>query len=86
MVTSSPPSRVEGNTYLYPVKARDPDNDPVTFVLKTGPQGMMIDKNSGLVRWEIRKENKGTHSVEIEASDSDGARSLQRYTLTVDFK
>ena len=86
VITSSPPSRVEGSTYLYPVKARDPDDDPVTFVLKTGPQGMTIDKNSGLVRWDIRKENKGTHTVEIEASDSDGARSLQRYTLTVDFK
>ena len=47
---------------------------------------MTIDKEAGLIRWEIRKEDKGTHPIEIEASDNEGAKSVQRYTLTVDFK
>lgn len=86
IIVSSPPTSVEKSTYLYQVKANDPDNDPVTFVLKSGPKGMEIDKNTGLIRWEIRKEDKGTHQIEIEASDNDGARSTQRYVLTVDFR
>lgn len=86
VIVSSPPTSIEGSKYLYQVKANDPDNDPVTFVLKSGPKGMEIDKNTGLIRWEIRKEDKGSHQVEIEASDNEGAKSTQRYVLTVEFR
>jgi hypothetical protein len=86
MITSSPPNSVEGMTYLYQVKADDPDNDPITFTLKSAPKGMEIEKETGLIRWVIRKEDRGTHAIEIEASDGEGGRSLQRYTLTVELK
>jgi len=86
VIVSSPPTSIEGSKYLYQVKANDPDNDPITFVLKSGPKGMEIDKNTGLIRWEIRNEDKGAHQVEIEASDNEGAKSTQRYLLTVEFK
>jgi hypothetical protein len=86
MITSSPPTSVKETTYEYLVKANDPDQDPIVFTLKSGPKGMAIDKDKGIIRWEIRKEDKGTHSIEIEASDSEGAKSTQRFTLTVDFK
>ena len=85
-IISSPPTSVEKMTYVYQVKANDADNDPITFTLKSAPRGMGIDKKTGLIKWEIRKEDKGTYPVEIEVSDSEGARSTQRCTLTVDFK
>jgi hypothetical protein len=47
---------------------------------------MEINKETGLIRWNIQKEDKGSHPVEIEVSDKDGAKSLQRYVLAVDFK
>ena len=47
---------------------------------------MEMDKNTGLIRWEIRREDKGSHSVEIEVSDDAGAKSIQRYMMTVDYK
>jgi hypothetical protein len=86
LIVSAPPTSVEKMTYLYQVRANDPDNDPITFTLKSGPKGMEMDKEIGLLRWEIRKEDKGSHSVEIEISDDAGAKSTQRYTLLVDFK
>jgi len=86
LIISSPPTSVEKSTYIYQVKANDPDNDPITFTLKSGPKGMEMDKNTGLIRWEIRREDKGSHSVEIEVFDNEGARSIQRYTLTVEFR
>jgi hypothetical protein len=86
IILSSPPTSVEKATYIYQVKANDPDNDPITFTLKSGPKGMEMDKKTGLIRWEIRNEDKGSHSVEIEVSDDAGAKSIQRYTLIVDFK
>ncbi len=86
VILSSPPTSVEKTTYLYQVRADDPDNDPLTYTLKSGPKGMEMDKKTGLIRWEIRKEDKGNHSVEIEVSDEAGAKSIQRYSLTINFK
>jgi hypothetical protein len=86
LVVSSPPTSVEKTTYIYQVQAKDTDNDPLTFNLKSGPKGMKMDKETGLIRWEIQKTDKGSHSVEIEVSDDAGAKSIQRYTLTIDFK
>jgi hypothetical protein len=86
LIASSPPTSVEKSAYIYQVRANDPDNDPIIFTMKSGPKGMEMDKNTGLIRWEIRREDKGSHSVEIEVSDNEGARSIQRYTLTVEFR
>ncbi len=86
VVTSSPSTSVSEKTYRYQVTATDPDHDPITFTLKSGPKGMIIDKNTGLLQWEIKKEGKGTHPIEIEALDNEGAKSIQRFTLTVDFR
>jgi hypothetical protein len=86
IITSSPPNKTNGNIYTYQVTANDPDNDPVIFALKTSPKGMGIDKETGLIRWEIRKEDQGTQSIEVQASDGGGSKSYQRYTLSVEVK
>jgi hypothetical protein len=86
LILSSPPTSIEKTTYIYQVRVNDPDNDPFTFTLKSGPKGMEMDKNTGLIKWEIRKKDIGTHSIEIEVSDDAGAKSTQRYTLTIDFR
>ncbi len=86
MIISSPPDKADGNIYTYQVKTDNPDNDPIIFSLKTGPKGMEINGETGLIRWEIRKGDQGTQSIEIEASDSEGAKSFQRYALSVEFR
>lgn len=86
VIVSSPPFSAEGTKYQYPVKAMDPDNDPMTFNLKSGPKGMKIDEKTGFVHWEIQKEDKGTHSIEIEVSDNEGAKSLQRFGLVIEVR
>jgi hypothetical protein len=86
VISSSPPTSVEKMTYIYQVKANDPDQDPLTFRLKNGPKKMEIEKDTGLIRWEIKREDKGIHFVEIEVSDDRGAKDVQQYTLTVDFQ
>lgn len=86
IIVSSPPESIKDSKYIYQVKADDPDHDPVMFVLKSGPKGMEIDQKTGLLRWDIRKEDKGAHQIEIEALDSEGAKSIQRYVLRVDYK
>jgi len=85
-IISSPPNSIEGTNYVYQVKASDPDNDPVTFTLKSGPKGMKIDPKSGLLQWQIHKEDQGTHSIEIEVSDHEGAKSSQQYSLAIEVR
>ena len=92
LITNSPPiivstpDKADGNIYTYQVKANDADNDPITFRLKTAPKGMEIDKETGLIRWEMHKEDQGAQLIEIEASDSQGAKSVQRFTLTTNVR
>ena len=84
VIISSPPTSVKESDYIYQVKAYDPDNDPVSFALKSGPKGMEIDKDTGLIRWTVQSQDRGTHSIEIEASDKEGAKSFQRFSLNVE--
>jgi len=86
MIVSSPPAAVDGTTYTYQVKVNDPDKDPVSFTLKSRPRGMKIDQQTGLIQWEIKKEDQGTHSIEIEVSDSEGGKGVQRYTLAIEVR
>ena len=83
VIVSSPSNKADGNIYTYQVKASDPDNDPIIFALKTAPKGMKIDKGTGFIRWEIQKGDQGTPLIEIEVSDSEGAKSFQKYTLSI---
>ncbi len=85
-ITSSPSTSVQANEYIYQVKAIDPDNDPITFALKSAPKGMEINKDTGLIRWSFRSQDSGTHPVEIEAFDKDGAKCFQRFVLSVEFR
>jgi hypothetical protein len=87
-IVSSPPTptHLSGNIYAYQVKAEDLDNDPIIFTLRTSPKGMTINKETGLIQWEVSKGDRGDHLIEIEATDPDGAKSLQRYTLTIEFR
>jgi len=86
LIVSSPPTRTEGSKYSYQVKANDPDNDPIGFGLKSYPKGMEIDQKTGVILWEVKNGDKGSHSIEIEASDPEGAKSFQRFTLAVDIR
>ena len=47
---------------------------------------MAVGKETGFIQWEIRNEHKGNQKIEIEVTDNEGAKSLQRYVLIVDFK
>jgi hypothetical protein len=84
VIVSSRSNKMDGNIYTTQVQANDPDDDPIIFTLKSAPKGMEINKETGLIRWEIHKGDQGTQLIEIEASDSEGAKCIQTYTLSVD--
>jgi translation initiation factor IF-1 len=84
-ITSSPKAqRLKSTLYRYQAMAEDPDGDPITFSLSTSsPQGMTIDPQTGLVQWRIGRNDAGTHTIEIIATDGDEGRCTQKYNLTI---
>ncbi len=86
MIVSSPPTSVKGNDYIYQIQAYDPDNDPISFSLKSAPRGMEIDKETGLIRWNIQRNDRGSHSIEVEVADQEGARAVQRFVFNLEIK
>lgn len=69
--------------YRYQVTAEDPDNDKLEFFLITSPAGMMIDAESGLIKWVTTSVDVGVHPIEIEVRDGKGGVDRQSYNLTV---
>ena len=47
--------------YGYSASATDPDGDPVTFALDTGPTGVSIDGATGAVAWSPTPADIGRH-------------------------
>jgi RHS repeat-associated protein len=55
-----------GQTYLYPVRALDPDGSPVTLSLVAPPAGMTLSAD-GVVRWVPAAP--GAYTVQVKVSD-----------------
>jgi hypothetical protein len=81
--TSTPPTAFKGTIYTYHAVAVDPDGDSITYSLGSAPRGMTIDAKTGMITWQLKPEDIGTHMIEITAQDPDGAVTTQRYSLTI---
>ncbi len=88
-IKNSPPKVVEnkkaafdGKLLTYQVKATDPDGDELSYALEDAPQGMVIDKSTGIVKWTVPKEMQGKQSIKVKISDGHGGETL--YTLNAD--
>lgn len=79
---STPPLTFNGTTYVYDVKANDPDGDTLSYALLSAPPGMTINSNTGRLEWQV-KGSTGSYLIEIEAKNSQGLSTTQKYTLNV---
>src|SRR3989338_3953428 len=58
-----------GQTYVYDVSATDPDNDPISYSLISGPTGPTINTSSGLILWTPTELQTNFSNVVIAVSD-----------------
>ncbi|MBE9010916.1 hypothetical protein IQ250_11925 [Pseudanabaenaceae cyanobacterium LEGE 13415] len=71
-----------GKPYTYQIQANDPDaGDTLTYQLLSGPTGVQIDAQTGILSWETPRI--GTYSIVVGAVDRQGLGSAQGFTLTV---
>ncbi|MBI1249378.1 tandem-95 repeat protein [bacterium] len=82
---TSPPVRrfIPGELYQYASSAVDPEGSPLRYELVGGPQGIVIDPVSGLVRWIPGSSQLGEQTVTIAAIDPLGARTEQTFSILV---
>ena len=72
-------------TYEYDVNAIDPDDDVLTYSLVDGefPDGMVINPDSGVIRWGPTLDQVGEHDVLVRVEDGRGGVAEQAYTVVV---
>ena len=71
----------EGTIYTYDVEATDPNGDTLTYSLTTGPTGMTINSNTGVISWTPAAA--GSFEVTVEVSDGSKSKT-QSFTIIVD--
>jgi large repetitive protein len=88
-ITSHPIVYAEGNTlYQYQVTVSDTSNTPDSYSLLSGPAGMSINANTGLLTWTAPAPTNQTSDVEtvtLAVSNLTGGQATQTYTLTVPY-
>jgi hypothetical protein len=72
-----------GHAYAYDATASDPDNDPLTFSLLSGPSGMTVDASTGAVTWSPASRDVGNAAVALKVNDGHGGSAEQDFTLSV---
>ena len=77
-----PPTPV-GEMFRHEMTAIDPagDNDPLSFTLVSGPDGMTVTRD-GLLRWTPTRTQRGmTFDCEVQVDDSDGGTGSQEFQV-----
>ncbi|MBI4685726.1 MAG: hypothetical protein HY755_11060 [Nitrospirae bacterium] len=83
ITSSASESRFGNQQFIYHLKAVDPENDPLTFSLKTAPQGMEIDPSTGMIQWRAPSGYKGKVQVTAHVSDGNGGEALQSFVFEI---
>ena len=84
-IISSPLQQAsEGRLYSYLVRASDPDRaDTLEYSLRAGPRGMLINSQTGWLRWMPGNQDVGRAEVTVQVRDSLGATHSQTFTIAV---
>ncbi len=76
---------VVGNPYSYQVVVEDDGKTELTFSLTVAPEGMEINRGTGLINWTPTAEQMGEYEVGIVVRDG-WYMDTQNYSLTVSTK
>ncbi|MGA1870432.1 MAG: putative Ig domain-containing protein [bacterium] len=82
-VTEPITTATEDELYEYESHAIDPDEDPLTYILHTFPEGMEIDGGTGRITWTPGFNQSGSHEVVLAVADDSGGEGTQGFTIEV---
>lgn len=81
---TTPPLNFLSERYFYQTRAVDPDGDKILYSLDNPPQGMTIDRRTGLLDWPLDGVPAGLYRVNIVVEDTEGQKNFQEYALTME--
>jgi len=82
--TSQPlTAALEQHFYYYGAVAVDPEADPISYAVDSGPGGLVIDATSGLLSWTPTASQIGLHPVQLRATDARGGFTTQAFLIEV---
>ena len=83
MISTPSPSVIAGEVYTHQAAATDPDGDPIAWALVDGPDGAVIDAETGLLTWPTANEQIGSHTLVIQVIDPYGAGQVVEFPVEV---
>lgn len=72
-----------GKSYSTIAQAVDVDGDALVYRLVSGPVGMTIESDSGVIAWIPTAQQLGSQPVVVQVADASGAAVEQAFTLFV---
>jgi hypothetical protein len=70
--------------FIHSVQVTDPDTgDELNFSLVQGPAEMIIDPNTGEIRWTPQEADLGEHTIIVKVTDGRGGSDTQTFKLYV---
>jgi len=75
--------KFDGSVYSYQARATDPDGDPLSYSLKASPRGMTINRDNGMIQWNVPPDYKGKANIIVAVTDGQGGEILQSFTLEI---
>lgn len=84
-IVSQPLSGIEGGVFRYTIRAKS--SEPAAqlrYELLSGPDGMTVGEESGLVSWRPERAQTGSFEVEVAAMDQWGSGSAQSFEISVE--
>jgi hypothetical protein len=82
-ISESKEPKYEGETFTAQINASDPDGDTLLYELLSGPEGMIIDRNSGMIKWPLKGNNGGDYPVKVKITDGHGGETTYQLTTTI---
>ncbi|MAE66546.1 MAG: hypothetical protein CMJ18_19935, partial [Phycisphaeraceae bacterium] len=74
---------ISDRTYVYRPTVEDPDGDVLEFDLATGPEGMGVTSDTGMLAWIPSARDVGVHEVVIVVRDPLGGSDVQSFRIGV---
>jgi hypothetical protein len=69
--------------YTARIETSDPESDPVTLSLESGPPGMELSSPEGALRWQAGSDSQESYDVQVSAKDSLGAESMLTFQIKI---
>jgi len=80
------PEATEGVPYSFQINASDPDNDELEFLLLSGPEGMQLDSNTGVINWTPNYNQSGSYNLSINITDGIASQNAIMWIYVNDNK